>query len=73
MPETPIETTAVVRDRHGPHTWQVGLPNGKIIVAHLPRHLAHLAPQIRPESRVILQMTPYDFEKGRSARLAHHG
>jgi len=72
MPEAPIETPAIVRETHGRNTWRAELPNGKVIIAHLPRRAAHLADRIAPGTRLILEMTPYDFEKGRIARIASH-
>ena len=72
MPETPITTTGTVRDVMGASTFHVALPNGKIIVGHLPRRLKELGPSIEPGRRVALELTPYDFEKARIAGLADH-
>ena len=69
MPEAPIQTVGLVRERRG-KIFQTELPNGKLVVAHLPRRLAALADSLSPGDRVVLEMTPYDFEKARIAGRA---
>ena len=69
MPETPVTTTGTVCDVIDASTFHVELPNGKIIVGHLSKERANLARMIPPGSRVVLELTTYDFEK---ARLADH-
>jgi translation initiation factor IF-1 len=70
MPETPIQTTGVIRELLGGTVFRVELPNGKPIVGYLPRKRAELAPSLPPGTQVRLEMTPYDFEKARIAGLA---
>ena len=72
MPEDPIRTIGLVREQRGtqPQTFTVELPNGKIVIGHLPRRLTDLADSLVADSRVLLEMTPYDFEKARIAGLA---
>ncbi len=65
MPEVPIETIGVIREALPGSVFRVELPNGKLIVGHLPRRLAELAEVLTFSDRVHLEMTPYDFEKGR--------
>ena len=73
MPEAPITTSGTVRDVMSASTFHVALPNGKVIVGHLPGRLRELGPTIAPGRRVLLELTPYDFEKARIAGLADHG
>ncbi len=50
----------------------VELINGKLIVGHLPGRLADLASSLAPGVHVCLEMTPFDFEKGRISGIARH-
>ena len=72
MPEAPITTSGTVRDVMSASTFHVTLPNGKIIVGHLPKRLRDLGPSIEPGRQVALELTPYDFEKARIAGLVDH-
>ena len=65
MPEAPIETIGVIREALPGRVFRVELPNGKLIVGHLPRRLADLAEVLTFSDRVNLELTPYDFEKAR--------
>lgn len=71
MPEVPITTLGTIRElRAGPQaTYLVELPNGKVVTGHLPRRLSGLADELPVGTRVLLEMTPYDFEKARIAGL----
>ena len=70
MPETPIQTIGVIHEALPRNVFTVELPNGKLVVGHLPRRLSHLADSLSSGARVVLEMTPYDFEKARIAGLA---
>jgi translation initiation factor IF-1 len=70
MREPPIQTTGVIREVLAGPVCRVELPNGKLIVGHLPRRLAALAGSLAPGVRLALEMTPYDFEKARIAGIA---
>ena len=48
------------------------LINGKSIVGHLPGRLAELSASLLPGVNVRLEMTPFDFEKGRIAGIAEN-
>jgi len=65
MTDGPIETVATILDRMDDHTFHATLPNGKVIVAHVPRRLSELSPVLEVGDKVKLEMTPFDFEKGR--------
>lgn len=67
MPEVPITTIGTVTEVLGPTTCHVVLPNGKIIIGHLPKRLNTLAGTLEPDQRFHLELTPYDFEKARLA------
>lgn len=70
MPEPPVQTIGLIREVLPRSVFQVELPNGKLVIGHLPRRLRHLADSLHPGDRVALEMTPYDFEKARIAGLA---
>jgi translation initiation factor IF-1 len=72
MPEVPIQTIGVIREAIPDRVFRVELPNGKLVVGHLPRRLSDLAIRLTPGDRVELEMTPYDFEKARIVGLADH-
>lgn len=65
MKETPIPAEAVILERKGPHNFTAELPNGKIIMAHTPKRLDALSHTLESGDKVSLEMTPYDFDKGR--------
>ena len=67
MKEAPIEAKAVILERKGDHNFTASLPNGKIVMAHTPKKLAHLAQELSQGDHVLLEMTPFDFDKGRIA------
>ena len=73
MPDPPpIETSGIIREARSKRVYLVELMNGKSIVGHLPGRLADLACSLAPGVQVCLEMTPFDFEKGRIAGIAEH-
>ena len=69
MSDPPVTTTATVIEARGPSVFLAALPNGKRVPAHLPKALSHLAPLLAPGSRVVVELTPFDFEKARIAAI----
>ncbi len=67
MAEAPIQTVGVIRAPLRGGVFRISLPNGKLVVGHLPRRLSGLAESFSPGQRVVLEMTPYDFDKARIA------
>ena len=65
MHEEPIFTTARILEPINQRAFHAELPNGKPVVAHLPKRHARLAPAIRPGARVRVALTPFDFDKAR--------
>lgn len=68
MSEIPIPAEAVVLARLCPATYRVALPNGKEIVGHVPKERRDSPPDYAIGDRLLLEMTPYDFSKGRIAK-----
>ena len=65
MPDATIHTTGPVLARLGPVLYRTVLPNGKIILAHLSKRLADAGSVFEPGQRVVMELTPYDFEQAR--------
>jgi len=63
--EPPIVTAATVTAVIDARVCHVALPNGKILVAHIPAKRAAASPPFAPGDTVILEMTPYDFDHAR--------
>ena len=70
MSERPIETTGIIREVLPARVFRVELPNGKLVIGHLPARLAELAEKLASCIRVDLELTPFDFEKARIVGLA---
>ena len=70
MSERPIETTGVIREVLPARVFRVELPNGKLVIGHLPARLTGLAEKLASCIRVDLELTPFDFEKARIVGLA---
>lgn len=64
MPSDPITVVGKVLEERGTGVWNASLPNGKVILAHLSKK-ARDTSNVAIGSEVVLEMTPYDFEKGR--------
>lgn len=70
MREPPILATAtILKERHH-HLYDAELPNGKIVIAHVPKWLASKIGNISAGSKVVLELTVYDFSTARIAGLA---
>ena len=65
MKDSPITTQGTVISRRDERTFKVELKNGKIILGHTPKCLIETRDQIKDGDTVTLEMTPFDFEKGR--------
>jgi len=65
MPDATIHTSGPVIERLGPVLYRTALPNGKIILAHLSKRLADGGATFEPGQRVVMELTPYDFEQAR--------
>lgn len=68
MPDSTIHTDATVLDPAGGPLYQVRLPNGKIILAHLSKELARENTRFAAGDRLLLELTPYDFDQARILR-----
>ena len=65
MFDPPITTIGTIIESPQPKIYHVSLPNGKIVIGHVPKALIHLHDVLKPGDQVQLELTPYDFTKGR--------
>ena len=60
-----LEVEGVVEELLPSATFRIKLPNGHLVLAHLSGRMRMNRIKILPGDTVILEMTPYDLNKGR--------
>ena len=74
MPEDPIKTIGTISSAYNDRAFRVLLKNGKEVLGHPAKSFseahAPLSKTLLPETKVHLELTPYDFEKARIVALA---
>ena len=65
MPDTSIHAVGILTEMLGPILYRATLPNGKAVMAHLSKPLTVAKAVFEPGEKVILELTPYDFESAR--------
>jgi translation initiation factor IF-1 len=70
MPDATIHAVGVLVERLGPVLYRASLPNGKVTLAHLSKPLTDAGASFPEDARVILELTPYDFDTARILRGA---
>ena len=60
-----IELEGVVKEALPNATFQVELPNGRVILAHISGKLRMNFIRILPGDKVTVQISPYDLTRGR--------
>ena len=70
MREPPILGIATILHQRHEHLYDAALPNGKKVIAHVPKWLAQKIGPITVGSKVILELTVFDFSTARIAGLA---
>jgi translation initiation factor IF-1 len=68
MPDATIHTVGKVIENLNPVLYQVSMPNGKIIMAHLSKELMEAEASFCPADCVLLELTAYDFDQARILR-----
>ncbi len=71
MPDANVFTIGRVLHPLGEVLYRVALPNGKVIHAHLSKSLSQSGAVFREHDRLLLEMTPYDFDQARILGLEH--
>ncbi|MES2921622.1 MAG: translation initiation factor IF-1 [Verrucomicrobiota bacterium] len=70
MPDATIHTVGRILENLNPVLYRVELPNGKTILAHLSKPLTEAKAAFAREERIVLELTPYDFDNARILRRA---
>jgi len=70
MPDATIHAIGVLVERLGPVLYRTSLPNGKLTLAHLSKPLSDAAASFPVGARVIVELTPFDFDSARILREA---
>jgi translation initiation factor IF-1 len=67
--EIPVRAEVTIQEKLSPKHYRATLPNGKEIRVHLTPTAPDAWRDLPPGSRVVVEMTPYDFDHGRIAAL----
>ena len=70
--EPPIIARGTVRLVNKNNTWDLEMPNGKIVIGHLARDLKGTGFSPVPDEIVRVEMTPFDFSTGRITGYVDH-
>ena len=68
MPDATIHTVGRILENLNPVLYRVELPNGKTILAHLSKPLTEAKATFATDERIVLELTPYDFDNARILR-----
>ena len=68
MPDATIHAVGILTEVLGPILYRAELPNGKRIMVHLSKPLTEAKAEFAPGERVVVELTPFDFESGRILR-----
>jgi translation initiation factor IF-1 len=69
MPEAAIRTTGKILERKGEILYRVELMNGKVVLGHLSKPLTDARAELPDGARILLELTPYDFDQARILEL----
>lgn len=64
-----LRTRGTILKSLAPGLYEAVLPNGKAVTAHLSKELAEAPPEIPDGSVVLLELSPYDLDRARIARV----
>ncbi len=70
MPDATIHAAGPIVEPLSEVLYRAELPNGKRILAHLSKELAVAGARFEAGQRVVMELTPYDFDQARILRLA---
>ena len=70
MPDATIHTVGKILENLNPVLYRVELTNEKTILAHLSKPLTEAKATFATDERVVLELTPYDFDNARILRRA---
>jgi len=64
-----IYTEATITEPVGGHVYLAKLVNGKVVYAHTSKSDEAMNVDIHPETKIELEMTPFDMDKGRIVKI----
>lgn len=70
MPDAAIHAAGPIVEQLGEVLYSAELPNGKRVLAHLSKPLAQAGAKFAAGQRVVMELTPYDFDQARIIRPA---
>ncbi len=70
MPDATIHAVGKILENLNPVLYRVELPNGKLILAHLSKPLTEAKAAFSIDERIVLELTPYDFDNARILGVA---
>lgn len=65
MPDATIRTIGRISEKRSDAIYAAELTNGKTILAHLSKPLTLAKATFQPDQRVLLELTPFDFDNAR--------
>jgi translation initiation factor IF-1 len=65
MPDATIHAVGKILENLNPVLYRVELPNGKTILAHLSKPLTVAKAAFSTGERIVVELTPYDFDNAR--------
>lgn len=65
MPDASIQAIGKILENLNPVLYRVTLPNGKPILAHLSKPLTQAKAIFAMDDKVIVELTPFDFDQAR--------
>ena len=60
-----LELSGTVREARPNTTFKIELENGHEVIAHMAGKMRKNYIRVRPGDKVLVEITPYDFSKGR--------
>ena len=70
MPDASIQAIGKILENLNPVLYRVALPNGKPILAHLSKPLTLTKATFATDDKVIVELTPFDFDQARILGIA---
>lgn len=65
MPDANVRSVGVVIEKKGAILYEVEMGNGKRLLGHLSKELVEQQAEFAEADRLVLELTPYDFDQGR--------
>ena len=69
MYEKPVIARGEIKNVVKPGLFEVELPNGKVSLGHFSKELDKAQPELNVGDIVTLELTPFDFDSARIAKI----